>query len=251
MIDIMKIVKEQFSEDYNCKIEDFNNRENIVTDYKKIEGRRVYSDEKEILKILIFNGKAIICADECIKKWCVDNLVNISANWMFLYSVLRRIDAKLNEFGYEIDNTHHYYLPNQNDNNEDISNDIDFRNIKWYEKDEIKQFENDDRFYEAFAFDSNYPDVLAVSLLDNDGHIVGMAGASADSERMWQIGINVMPGEGGKGIAKKLVTILKNEILKRGKVAFYGTVESHIISQKVALAAGFYPAFAEIKVRKK
>lgn len=33
-------------------------------------------------------------------------------------------------------------------------------------------------------------------------------------------------------------------------IPFYGTVESHIISQKVALKSGFYPVFAEVKIRK-
>ena len=104
--------------------------------------------------------------------------------------------------------------------------------------------------YEAFAFDNNFPDVLAVAKIDERGNILGMAGASKDSDVMWQIGINVLEGAEEKGVAKTVVKALKNEILRRGKVPFYGTVESHIISQKVALASGFYPAFAEVKIRK-
>ena len=53
-----------------------------------------------------------------------------------------------------------------------------------------------------------------------------MAGASEDCEEMWQIGINVLPEAEGQGIGKKLVPVLKNEILRRGKVPFYSTVES-------------------------
>ena len=128
---------------------------------------------------------------------------------------------------------------------DDISNDL-----KWYNKEEIKQFKDDNRFDEAFAFDNNFPDVLAVAKLDDYGNILGIAGASKDSDIMWQIGVNVLEGAEGQGIAKNVVKALKNEILRRGKVPFYGTVESHIISQKVALASGFYPAFAEVKIRK-
>ena len=122
--------------------------------------------------------------------------------------------------------------------------------LKWYEKDEILKFKNDDRFDEAFAFNKNYPDILAVAAVDEEDNILGMAGASEDSKIMWQIGINVLEDEKGKGIASFIVQSLKNEILNRGKVPFYGTVESHIISQKVALKSGFYPAFAEVKIRK-
>lgn len=238
-------VKEQLAKDYNCKTEEFNNNKNIITEFKIMKGRRKYSNDKEILKILIINGKAVISADDCIKDWCVENLSKIPGEWMFLYSVLRRIDKKLNEFGYEIENTHHYYLPN-NTNDIDVN---DFK-LKWYEKDDILQFKDDNRFDEAFAFNNNYPDILAVAAIDDNGNILGMAGASKDSDIMWQIGVNVLPEAKGKKIGSIIVRALKNEILRRGKIPFYGTIESHIISQKVALKAGFYPTFAEIKVRK-
>ena len=66
--DIIFRVKEQLSKDYNCTIEDFNNQNTLITDKKIIEGSRKYNDEDEILKIIIFNGKAIISADKCIKR---------------------------------------------------------------------------------------------------------------------------------------------------------------------------------------
>ena len=242
--DILIKVKDQLAKDYNCTIEDFNNQNTLITDKKIIEGSRKYTDEDEILKILIFNGKAIISADKCIKDWCIKNLSRFPGAWMFLYSNLRKIDKKLNEFGYEIDNTHHYYLP--------MDKELTRNNIKlkWYEKDEILNFKDDNRFDEAFAFNKNYPDILAVAAVDEEDNILGIAGASEDSKIMWQIGINVLEDEKGKGIASFIVQSLKNEILNRGKVPFYGTVESHIISQKVALKSGFYPAFAEVKIRK-
>lgn len=243
--DILVKVKEQLAKDYNCTVNDFDNNKNLITDLKIIEGSRKYNDDKDILKILIFNGKAVISADKCIKEWCNENLTDFPGEWLFLYSALRRIDKKLNEFGYEIDNTHHYYLPK--DNNYAVPKDF---KLKWYEKDEILQFKGDDRFDEAFAFDSNYPDVLAVSAVDDEGKILGMAGASEDSDIMWQIGVNVLPEAKGKGVSSVIVQALKNEILRREKVPFYGTVESHIISQKVALKSGFYPVFAEVKIRK-
>ncbi|WP_460292455.1 GNAT family N-acetyltransferase [Clostridium tertium] len=243
--DILIKVKDQLAKDYNCTIEDFNNQNILITDKKIIEGSRKYNDEEKILKILIFNGKAIISADKCIKEWCNKNLSKFSGSWMFLYSNLRKMDKKLNEFGYEIDNTHHYYLPKD----KEFTNKNNIK-LKWYEKDEILQFRDDDRFNEAFAFNKNYPDVLAVAAVDDKDNILGMAGASEDSKIMWQIGINVLEDEKGKGIASFIVQALKNEILNRGKVPFYGTVESHIISQKVALKSGFYPAFAEVKIRK-
>lgn len=243
--DILYKVKDQLAKDYNCSIKDFNNKYNLITDIKEVKGSRKYTEDKEIIKILIFNGKLVISADKSIKVWCKENLLNLPGEWMFLYSVLRKIDKKTNEFGYEIENTHHYYLPKDND--EIASNGY---KLKWFEENEILQFKDDDRFDEAFAFDSNYPDVLAVAAVDDNDNILGMAGGSKDSDIMWQIGVNVMKEANGRGIASTIVKALKNEILKRDKVPFYGTVESHIISQKVALKSGFYPVFAEVKFKK-
>ncbi|WP_291637502.1 hypothetical protein [Clostridium sp.] len=43
-----------------------------------------------------------------------------------------------------------------------------------------------------------------------------------------------------------MVKLLKDEILKRGKIPFYGTMESHFHSQNIAVSAGFFPTWAEL-----
>ena len=53
------------------------------------------------------------------------------------------------------------------------------------------------------------------------------------------------------GVGSLLVGLLKNELLDRGILPFYGTSMSHIVSQKVALNAGFSPAWAELYCEKK
>lgn len=85
---------------------------------------------------------------------------------------------------------------------------------------EIKQFKDDNRFDEAFAFDNNFPDVLAVAKLDDYGNILGIAGASKDSDIMWQIGVNVLEGAEGQGIAKNVVKALKMEYYVEGRFLF-------------------------------
>lgn len=238
--EILQIAKAQFALDYNFKDYDITKDTNIITENSLISGRRIYDNDGCFLKILCFNGKAFISADPKIIPWCKENLLTIDAAWLSEYPKLKAIDTKLREFGHEIADIHHYYLPKTM--NEKI--EIPF-SIKWYEKEEINQFTNDDRFGEAFAFYKNHPDILAVAAFDGDT-MLGMAGASADSDTMWQIGIDVFPEYRGKGIATTLVTLLKNEVLNRGKVPFYGTVETHFISQNVAINSGFFPVWAEL-----
>ena len=73
-----------------------------------------------------------------------------------------------------------------------------------------------------------------------------MAGASADSKTMYQIGIDIFPEYRSKKVATTLVTLLKEELLRRRIIPFYGTVESHFHSQNVAINSGFFPAWAEL-----
>lgn len=117
--------------------------------------------------------------------------------------------------------------------------------IRIFEGEELEPFRGDERFGEAFLFHELPKDEIGVGAY-RDGVLLGMAGATSDSDSMWQIGINVMPEAEGLGIGSMLVAVLKNEILKRGKLPFYGTSMSHIASQRVALGAGFVPMWAEL-----
>jgi GNAT superfamily N-acetyltransferase len=238
--EILQIAKEQLAIDYNCQVSDFKKEKNTIVANNLIEGRRIYDHDGCFLKLLCFSGKAIISTSPMVMHWCEEKLLNRDAAWIFEYPKLRAIDKKLKEFGHEIADIHHYYLPNPS-----VALVEPITNVKWYEAEDILQFENDDRFGEAFAFDENHPDVLAVAAFDG-GNIMGMAGASEDSKTMWQVGIDVLPEYRGRGIGTNLVILLKNEILKRGKVPFYGTSESHFHSQNIAINAGFFPAWAEL-----
>jgi GNAT superfamily N-acetyltransferase len=243
--EILQIAKSQLALDYNCQVSDFEKEKNTIVENNLIEGRRIYDNDGCFLKLLCFGGKAIISTSPMMMTCCEEKLLNWDAAWLFEYPKLRAIDKKLQEFGHEIADIHQYYLPNP-----DVSCIEPITNVKWYESEDILQFEEDDRFGQAFAFDENHPDVLAVAAFEGD-NIMGMAGGSADSETMWQIGIDVLPEYRGQGLGTKLTILLKDEILRRGKVPFYGTVESHFHSQNVAVNAGFFPAWAELYSKSK
>ena len=81
------------------------------------------------------------------------------------------------------------------------------------------------------------------------GELVGLAGASADGEDMWQIGIDVLPAYRRQGLAKALTSRLAQEILARGKVPFYCCAWSNIASARNAIASGFRPAWVELTLK--
>jgi len=66
---------------------------------------------------------------------------------------------------------------------------------------------------------------------------------SKDSERLWQIGINVLPDYRKHGIASVLTNMLAIEVLDQEKIPYYATAPSNIASQRVAISAGFKPAW--------
>jgi GNAT superfamily N-acetyltransferase len=88
-------------------------------------------------------------------------------------------------------------------------------------------------------------DVLAVAAYDK-GRLIGLAGCSADCDAMWQIGVDVLPAYRLKGIASSLTSLLAIEVLKRGKVPFYGAAWSNLSSVRNAIKSGFRPAWIEL-----
>jgi len=96
----------------------------------------------------------------------------------------------------------------------------------------------------ALSFDENHlrPDILASTAKVN-GKIAGIAGVSKDSEKLWQIGINVLSEYRELGIAAVLTNMLAVKVLEYGKIPYYATAPSNIASQRVAINAGFKPAW--------
>ena len=79
------------------------------------------------------------------------------------------------------------------------------------------------------------------------GEIVGIAACSDDAEALWQIGIDVIPGEQGAGIGRALVSGLTARILEEGKVPFYAAAASNIASCSLALGLGYWPAWTTLR----
>ena len=239
------ILYEQLANDYCCHVEDIADGRNHFTKHQFLEGRRTYLEQEEcFLKIAVINGKLIFSGREDILLWCEEQYHDTGGEWFFEVKNLHRLNERLSADGYRIAFAHPFYLPY---NTDELPNDT--FDISWYEADEIEQFRDDNRYKNAYSFCSTAPDIIGVSA-SLGGNIVGMAGASRDSSTMWQIGIDTDRSMRQHGVGKLLVSMLKNEILRRDILPFYGTGFSHIGSQKVALGAGFMPVWAELVTRR-
>jgi GNAT superfamily N-acetyltransferase len=100
----------------------------------------------------------------------------------------------------------------------------------------------------ALCKDRRELDVLGIGAYD-DGKLVGLAACSADCEKMWQIGVDVLPEYRKQGIASALTSALAKEILIREKVPFYCSAWSNIRSVRNAVKSGFIPAWVELSAK--
>ena len=241
--EIDRIVRAQFRLDTNCSLEDEKMKIININKAEKYAGSRYYGKLDSFFRAIIYHGEMYMSADEAILDWCRENYDLYKPEWFCKYNNLRILDNKLKEHGYGIFDTHIYCLPDMDFAGYEFEIPYD---IRWFHEEDIPSLEENNPFTNALMFIPDCPDVLAVAAYDKEGRAVAMAGASLDSETMWQIGIDVISGYRKKGLAVALVTMLKEEILSMGKVPFYGTSESHSNSMDVAVRSGFLPAFTEV-----
>ena len=235
------ILMRQLALDYCCSPEEAADRANHFRIWRKLPGRRCFQENSGcFLKLAVVGGKLLFAGREEIIAWCRERYAADRAAWFLEPKNLRALDDRLHAAGWQIEMLHPFYIAEQPSALPETQ-----YSLRFYEAAEIEAFRGDERFGEAFCFDPAAPDLLGVAAVDGE-RILGMAGASGDSPTMWQIGINVLPEAQGRGIAKTLVAALKNEVLRRGILPFYGTSFSHLASQRTALAAGFSPAWVEL-----
>ncbi len=95
---------------------------------------------------------------------------------------------------------------------------------------------------------SGRPMVLA-AVAELQGAIVGIAGASKDSEFMYQIGIDVLPRHRGNGLAPAITATAARAVFDAGALPYYGTSNANIPSMRTAIAAGLRPTWVEVLTR--
>lgn len=235
----------QLAVDYNCSSSDFRTEENVITMPAWNEGRRKYSPEI-FLQMVTVGRATVIMADECLHEFLRGWVKDIDGHHLFEIDNLTKLNEELKQYGYQINPTHHMFLPCR-----EVREDERFR-VKCFYDSEISQFYGDPRFTHAIAYPEPFPirpDRIVVIAYDGD-NIMGMAGCSEDAPHWQQIGIDVLPEYRSKGVGSYLVTLLKNKIIEMGDVPFYGTGLANIHSQNIAVKSGFKPAWVETEAKK-
>lgn len=234
----------QLARDYCCNAEDFLSYENKATLSRITDGRRIFRSEPDFFKAATMGNGTVITAASEILNFAKDLLSKYNGAEIFEQTKIWKINAQLAKYNKVIAFNSIFYLP-ATPYKYIPSNK--FR-LKFYEKPEIiSELYPIKGFNNALMYDSSKPrhDVLAVCAI-NGGQIIGMAGASCDSERFWQIGIDVLPEYRGLGIGSELVSALTQAVFMHGAVPYYSTWSGNIASQNTARHSGYYPVWTEM-----
>ena len=227
---MLAAVQAQLAIDLNCTVDDLNGEQDriIFTRAKENPGRRPFPRGERHFEILTM-GRAII----------------VSASPEILAIVRPALEDKDRDEAFSMPFVYGpgiYYLPDL-DRIEPLPAPAGF-SFTLAEREDIPALYQLEGFKNAISCSASAlrPDVLAVTA-ELGGQIVGMAGASIDCARLWQVGMDVRPAHRGHGLAAYLVNRLTLEILRRGYIPYYGTSVANIPSQRTARRAGYYPAW--------
>ena len=87
----------------------------------------------------------------------------------------------------------------------------------------------------------------ALAIGYGEGRVVGVASATAEAPRLWQIGVDVAAEVRGRGLGTVLVAAVARHVLAAGRVPWYAVAPANVRSLRAALAAGFRPAWLEVR----
>lgn len=239
--DYWSTAKKQLALDLNCPLEVFIAGGITVVENKALPGRRIYTNlEKPFFQVYVFAGSAVFSVHPQLMDWCASTFTAEDIPLLFTIPRLQQMEEVLRPYGHKLYDLHYAYLPA-----EPFQKLSPASALRWYSAEELEPFRGDSRFSNALGFHATAPDKLAVAALEGE-NIMGMAGVSGDGKDLWQIGVDVLPAYRGKGIARELVTLLKQEVLSLEKVPFYGMVSSNVASRTVAQKSGFLPAWVSL-----
>lgn len=241
--DIVEIAMEQSAVDLNCRAGDFRKTENVVVVSAQREGARKYLTLPFDCDLVSYGNNIVASVKEELSGTVEAYINRYPAEHCFETPNMHVLNDELQKCGLRICFMAEYFLP-KTELLRDLSCDFEMKLLGAADFEDLYTAE----WSNALSKERKHLDMLGVGAYDK-GKLVGMAGASADCDTMWQIGVDVLPEFRRQGIACALTSRLALEILDRGKVPFYCAAWSNVKSVRNAIKSGFRPAWVEMTAR--
>ena len=241
--EIMQIAMQQSAMDINCRAEDFLADTNVFVRLELGPHARKYYKEPIACNLVSYGNNIVVSTKDAYRDIVTEYVGKYEFFHCFETPNMHWLDQHMEQQGQKVCFMAEYFLP-------------DMRKIKRLScAYEIKILEQKDfadlylpEWGNALCRDRKELDVLGVGAYEDD-RLIGLAGCSADCDRMWQIGIDVLPEYRRKGIAAALTSNLAVTALERDIVPFYCCAWSNIRSARNAVTSGFVPAWAEMTLK--
>lgn len=249
---ILEIAMKQSAADSNCDWRDFTNQQNKVVVSRESENARKYLELPFLCDLTSYGTNIVASVSPELGEFVTDYIHRFPVEHCFETPNLHVLMNRIRPLGCDVCFMAEYSLP-------DIDILYELRLAEKLQKKypyRIRTLGPDafcelytEQWGNALCEKRRELDVLAVGAFDEE-KLIGLAGASADCETMWQIGVDVLPAYRRKGIASALTNQLAIEILNRDIVPFYCCAWSNVGSIRNAVASGFRPAWVQLTVKR-
>lgn len=241
----LNIVKKVLAVDFACEERRFDEEGTIICEARELPGRRRFPFREKSLALATMGRSVVISCSTGRLRWAKATLSKLNRNDLFYAPAILRMNRYVKRDRQFMAGPDLKYICT-------VDSFTPFTMEKEYEIllfDDAAQLEyyNERRFPNSLSYSNNPQRVAAVARYS--GEIAGKAGASADCDLMWQIGIDTLPEYRQRGIGKALVSVLTKYILDHGLVPYYSTNVSNIASQRIANSLGYRPAWVELYSR--
>ena len=243
----LEVTRQVLAAQFCCDPGDFLRDGNTVTEAGLRPGRMPFYLGRPHLALATFGAGVVATASPEWVKWIGRVLAGLGRDEIFSMPCLGRIERRVRRSGQPLAGPQQRYVS---------AADL-WRAVPPPEGVEVECVEAGPRMdplYElgfGHALGQKYqgerPDKVA-AVARRDGRVIGLAAASADHPRLWQVGVGVAPECRGGGVGAAAVAACTRAVLDRGAVPYYSTHLSHLRSQAAALRCGFVPAWSEAYV---
>ena len=245
--EILKIAMAQSAVDLSADASDFEKSENVVVTSHESDGARRYLKLPFSCQLVSYGNNVVASVSPEFREITEHYINKYPVEHLFETPHLHVLDEALMAKGQKICFMAEYFLPDVEALKERTVEDAGPYKIKILTQEDFADLYLPE-WSNALCKDRKHLDVLGVGAYDN-GRLIGLAGCSADSDTMWQIGIDVLPEYRRQGIASALTSRLAVEILNRGKVPFYCAAWCNVKSVRNAIRSGFRPAWVEMTAK--
>lgn len=244
--EILRIAMAQSAIDLGAAPLDFEKNENVIVISREDARARRYLQLPFSCQLVSYGNNVVASVSPEYREIAEIYINQYPAEHLFETPHLHVLNEALAERGQKICFMAEYFLPDVEALRTRTEDDFPYRKRLLTQADFVELYLPE--WSNALCEKRKELDVLGVGAYDGD-RLVGLAGASADCDTMWQIGVDVLPAYRRKGIATALTSYLAMEILNRGKVPFYCAAWCNVKSVRNAIKSGFRPAWVEMTAK--